>query len=486
MHNDMITSSMGWYPVAGTLSAVENKRQVAPFFTIVAKNAEEILPNLRHQTMQDFNLAQWTDQTGLTDFSCSASQYCLLVMNNRVFNTAIEDKKFLVRVMLNLLRYDIAYARLGFPVAGVVFARKHFVGRDKFIRYGSLVHDLHKFYSSVSSNLALIDLLLPKRKPEDWAEPLGSTACGWRNGPNDPRHTNDTLLSLLSVPPVDVYSAISGKINCLWTCIPNEWYEHGKLLRKCVGLESDLQIPGKLQHGWQTETGLDGEQGYKDEVRINRLPVYIWNSRNLENCKAEGVDHVVPMGAPFIYRSNGNDPGPAENKLLVFPFHSVPEYQIYSDWAKFSVAMLDTAKERGFNGATICLHHFDYQNERVRTEIRASGVDVVCLGDPMARCFMDRLVDLIRYHSAVASDRVCSAGLYSMLLNRPFFVYGEALENPDPIVGLGANRVWLKENMPSVLEFTGKVDKDLAERELGLEFKKSKQELQDLLWGHCL
>ena len=123
MHNDLLTSSMGWYPPSELLAAVANKRQIAPFFTIAAINADELVTNLRQQTNQDFNLTRWTDQSNLTDFSCSISQYCLLVMDNKVFNEATKDNKFLMRLMLNLLRYDIAYARIGFPVAGLVFAR---------------------------------------------------------------------------------------------------------------------------------------------------------------------------------------------------------------------------------------------------------------------------------------------------------------------------------------------------------------------------
>ena len=485
MHSDLLTSSMGWYSPTVTLAAVVNKRQVAPFFTIVGKNAEEIVANLKNQTLQDFNLAQWTDQQGLTDFSCSGSQYCLLITDNKNFNATTSDPKFLMRLMLNLLRYDISYARLCWPMAGLVFARKHFVGRKKFIKYGSISHDLYKFYSSVSSNMALLDSDI-KAKPRDWFEPTTNISDGWRDGPNDANFSNEVLLNFLSVPPADLYTDISGKIGVLWTCLPNEWYEHAAIMRQYVRLESELQIPGKVQHGWQTETGFDGEQGYKDEIRIHKLNSYIWNRRNLEACRKEGMDRVEPIGAPFIYRDDGYDPGPAENKLLSIPFHSVPEYQIYSDWKKFTDGMLQTAKEKGFDGLTICLHFFDYQNEQVRKAVKDAGADLICLGEPMGRKFMDRCANLIRYHSAVTSDRVCSAGFYALMLNRPFFVSGEVLENPDPLVGLGANRRWLKENMPSVLHFDGSVDRTLAEKELGLEFKKTPEELQDLLWGHCL
>jgi hypothetical protein len=478
---------MGWYSPTGEVSSVPNKRQVAPFFTIVAKNADEILPNLLNQTYQDWNIAHWTDQDGLTDFSCSVSQYCLLVMNNRIFNESTKDSKFILRLVLLLLRYDIAYARIGFPVAGIVFNRRHFVGRGKFVKSVNLVHDLYKFYRSVSSNLAQIDLADPKSKPVHWNEPVHNGTQGWRIGPNNLDHNVTTTLKYLSSPPEGICIRPGEKYNSfLWTCLSNEYYEHASILRKYVGLEAEIQITGKLQHGWQTETGFDGEQGYKDEIRVNRLQALIWNRRNLENCQREGIDHATSIGAPFIYRDNGDDPGPAENKLLVLPHHSVPEYQIYSDWKKFSEETVKMAQDKGFSGVTICLHHFDYTNDNVLNAVKSSGALVVSIGGPLAERFMDRCVDLIRYHAAVASDRVSSAGLYSMMLNRPFFVYGEPLENPDPMVGLGANRKWLKDNMPSVLEFTGQADKELADRELGMEFKKDKKELQDLLWGYVL
>lgn len=486
MNNDLLTSSMGWYPAGNEINWLENKRQVAPFFTVAAKNPKELVDSLLSQNNQDWNITTWTDFDGLTDFSRSVSQYCLLVLNNELFIKAAKDSKFLNRLMLILLRYDLAAARLGYQdegMVGVAFSRRHFIGRNKFIKYGNLVHDLYKFYESVSSNLGVVYLNNSKGAPTDWYEPTHSEAIGWRSGPNGKR-TNQELLALLSVPPNQVISM--DLKSPLWTCLNNEWYDHGRILRGYVGLKAELQIPGKFQHGWQTETGLDGEQGYKDEVRGGKTSVYIWNRRNLENCEREGITQAEPVGAPFIYRDDGPDPSCAENKLLAIPFHSVPEYIIYSDWRSYASKLLVMSKERGFSGLTICLHYFDYKNEEVVKAIRGVGVDVVCLGDPMTRRFMDRCVNLIRYHAAVVSDRVCSAGLYSMMLDRPFFVYGEVLECPDPLVGLGVNKSWLKKNMASVLEFTGKVDKDLAERELGLEFKKSKQELQDLLWGHCL
>jgi len=274
----------------------------------------------------------------------------------------------------------------------------------------------------------------------------------------------------------------------LWTCHANEWYEHQTILRRYMGMKADLQIYGKLQHGWQSGCGIDGERGYKPELAQHRFPVFLWSARNLAAAHAEGFTWAKAIGSSFLYRTPFPDPGPSGKGLLAFPYHSIPEYPLVADWHRVAADLLVTAKEHGFDRVTVSLHYYDHMNAGTCEALREAGVDVITMGNPSEPYFMDRFDFAVREHAAVTSDRICTAGFYAEILGRPFFVSGTALRSEpiDPDEGPGADRDWIAREFPEFSAFDGQLHREVALRELGTEFKQSPSDLLQTLYGWCI
>jgi len=61
--------------------------------------------------------------------------------------------------------------------------------------------------------------------------------------------------------------------------------------------------------------------------------------------------------------------------------------------------------------------------------------------------------DFIRQHAAVASDRVCTAGMYALYENRPFYIVGAGTivnEPPDAYDCLVCDLDWIRHHFPGI------------------------------------
>ena len=478
--------------------------EIVPMFTIGCASAEDAVPirnALAGQSIQEARVldgacADWTPfRTTMGRYALYIEHADLVVSGETPFALALrDDPKLLLRLAIVLLRYQPSMLWLeyrGYPI-GAVVDRALFLGRYAIPRRaGELVlYDTRQFAAALGL-IGGYDLSWPLIPPTDsevniderhaqgyWNAPLSCPP-----GPGERRFVEVCLNAYPSFLPSP------GKPGGLWTCLANDWYDHRRILREYVGMRADLQIHGKIQHGWQSGCGVDGERGYKPESMTFRFPLFLWNVRNRDAADRDGLQNVQMIGAPFLYGDFGPDPGPADAKaLLVFPYHSVPEYPLANDWSRYAEAVWASARERGFEKATVCLHHHDMEDVAPREALRACGLEVTTAGHALEPRFLDRVAWLIRCHAAVTSDRICTAGLYAEVLGRPFFLSGGALKSdpPDPDEGMGADREWIAREMPEFLEFTGEGHRDVALRELGAEFKRTPEDLRDTLYGWLL
>lgn len=428
---------------------------------------------------------------GVASLQQTFGRYVVIVAGTAVgslAHLAREHEHLMLRLALVLLRYQPAmlYLAVGQEIVGVCLDRQLFVGRSVIPSSGDLTGDLHR-YAACLGHVGSYRLDEPLSAPISQPPPLpAATADGYWPSPLLPVSTaldRDALEKCVDACP----SFLFRRDQPLWTCLANDWYEHRTVLRRYVGMEADIQIHGKVQHGWQSGCGIDGERGYKPEHFQGRFPVFVWNRRNAETARADGVE-ATAIGAPFVYADLPPDPGPSDRSLLCFPYHSVPEYPLQTDWRQHADRLHDVARTHGFSRVTVCLHHFDFDNTETRDTLREAGVAVVTAGGALEPFFLARLIHLIREHAAVTSDRICTAGLYAEALGRPFFLSGEPLRSdpPDPDFGLGADRAWIRREMPEFLMFTGQTHRSVAMRELGEEYKRSRAELRRLLYGWML
>lgn len=476
----------------------EAQRVVAPLFTIGAATREDaviVAKAIAEQSIANEAIVLGDScKEDTQPFRRTLGRYAIFVPFScgQFARLLGADRQLLMRLAAVLFRYCPAGLILKdrHTTLGIVADRLLFLGRYRFPKRSDLYRDLCTYIADLGQ-LGTYDLANALAEPETHDSYLASDATGYWEGllarPSSPEDRHYASICLNAYPSFLPKSTNRGE--ALWTCLANEWYDHGKILRSYIGFDVEIQINGKVQHGWQSGCGIDGERGYKPEAKKVGFPIYAWSRRNLEVARAEGFAKVRAIGAPFIYRDFGQDPGPADSKsLLCFPYHSIPEYRVSTDWRLYGENLLATARSLGFSSVTVCLHWHDYAHESTREAARSSGVEIVTLGHPESPRFMNRCVMLIREHAAVTSDRICTSGIYAAALNRPFFVSGEELKSdpPDPDVGLGADRKWIKKEMPEFLEFTGKVHLGTALRELGAEYKLSKEQLRQTLYGWCL
>ena len=502
----MVSSAFGWIDIEHTQWAdtragdiispgvtEEERIENAPFLTIASTDPVWLRHSVSKQTMSDYRALECPLNDDLSVFCMTVGRYAFAILDNKRVLGAVESQKSLfMRLASVLLRYQPSMLILtyGFRTVGYVFDRALFMGRAHFPRSNDGVFlDLWR-YMTMLGDVFSYEISNAWATPVEMVSPARArrfvgrykTPLSLANGPE-----REILLRCLNAYPN--FLPTEGRSG-LWTCLANDWYEQRSILRRYIELEADLFIDGKLQHGWQSGCGIDGERGYKPEIIAGKIPVFLWSSRNVLLAKKDGILWANAIGAPIIYRENFPDPGPQGNRLLAFPYHSVPEYPIASDWRIFGSEIKDAASAAGFDGVTICLHSYDFDNDETREVLRRDGLEVVTVGDSLSPGFVDRLQDLIQNHAAVVSDRICTAGIYAEYWNRPFWVVGTPLipTPPDPDYGLGADRDWIAREMPVFLKehASSQESRDVALRELGMEFKQSRLDLTRTLYGEFI
>ena len=482
-----------------TFTATDNAgRAVVPLFTIGAADAADagqLVAAAKRQTLTDDVHVLPNVCADLAAFCATIGRYAIYALpggGTELARCLAMDPKLLLRLAIVLFRYQpsMFFLRVADADCAVVLDRSLFLGRYWFTQTDrhALVADLHRYMTTLGG-VGRYTLDAPRSAPTVAAPPpAGTLSSGYWYGPlARPQTVQDRHVAQVCLNAYPSFLATAARPG-LWTCLANDWYDHRRILLAYIGLEADIQVYGKVQHGWQSGCGIDGERGYKPESFMHGFPVFLWNRRNVACAKQDGLSRVTPIGAPFLYRDNEPDPGPASRTLLCFPYHSVPEYPIAADWSAYGHALQKTAADLGFAGAAVCLHANDMDNDATLESLRATGLDVTTAGPSLDPFFMARLVQLIREHAAVTSDRICTAGLYAEALGRPFFLSGAALQSnpPDPDEGYGADRAWIAREMPEFLSFTGATHREVALRELGAEFIHTPDALRDLLYGWYL
>lgn len=477
--------------------AREDRLRIAPDITIgLAEHCDRVqfAKALAVQTVKSVNLLESIWWASFDAFHVTTGRYALVVLPERdhfLAQVMHAQHGLLLRCLLVMLRYKpgLLYLTVNGIYVGILIDRAMFVDAWKMPFTGHLIFDLHRFAWALGV-VGQYEIADPCAEPTQTDPPTHYVCAGYWNSPLGRPASYAERMQLeraLNAYPDFLCRKFDNKSG-LWTCHANEWYDHQTILRRYIGMKADLQIYGKVQHGWQSGCGIDGERGYKPELAQHRFPVFLWSKRNLDAAHAEGFTWAKAIGAPFLYRPSFPDPGPSGRGLLAFPYHSLPEYPLAADWHRVASDLLATAKEHGFDRATVSLYYYDYLNGEACKAIRESGVDVITFGNPSEPYFMDRLDYAIREHAAVTSDRVCTAGFYAEILDRPFFVSGTALRSdpPDPDEGPGADRDWIRREFPGFLTFDGRCHREVAERELGLEFKQSPSDLLRTLYGWLL
>lgn len=269
----------------------------------------------------------------------------------------------------------------------------------------------------------------------------------------------------------------------------NDWYGQRHALNRYVGLkDARTRLHGRVQHGWQTCCGFEGEQGRKPEVLALRCPAFVWARHNLKHAHEEGMDWAQAIGSPFFYLDWPEDPAtfaPLGTGLLVFPYHSAPsDAYVVDGWAEWARKLRKFATAIGFDRTqapvTVCFHPLDWHQRRCLSGLE---IQATCIGSVHCPDYLQRCAWLIGRHAMVLSDRVCTAGFYAMWLGREWMVGGPKLYSVPlaPNEDLYADRRWIRRRFPGLLR--GAAHRGVAAEQLGLEFKRSREDLRALMYG---
>jgi hypothetical protein len=261
----------------------------------------------------------------------------------------------------------------------------------------------------------------------------------------------------------------------------NHHYGHSDVLRRYCGLHERPKMLRQVQHGWQPGPG------FALRHVQSPWPNAVWSARNLKKCAELGCPNVEAIGAPFLYLPPVQDQpeslGP--RSLLVYPFHGWAKQRVHGDMQAFAEQLHELERGEGFGPITVCLYHLEYADADIRSVFEQYGWAVTTLGSHANNpTFLDKQREMQRRHAYVTSNRVATATFYALVSGCRFFLHGPPMglsESQDP-TGEEYD-AWQRAEFP-MLTFAGFGDRAhtaVGEAELGLEYKRSPEQLAELL-----
>jgi hypothetical protein len=254
----------------------------------------------------------------------------------------------------------------------------------------------------------------------------------------------------------------------------NRFYGHVHILAKYCGLEGEPFLNGYLQHGWNATDGFGNYLGRKRFANK-----FVWSKR-CENLIKSYKKNVFAIGAPWLYLEDTYPLQKPNSKkgVVAYPSHS-------SNWSK----MADTHEEnseylkKNFGQVTVVLHKYDFSFQDVRSKYEKQGHTTYCHGNgtPWEKDFdinfLKNQRDFLSQFETVVANVMQTAVLYATSLGLEPFIGGPLKYNADKndvASQIGDGSINWDEEL-------NKNKKSLWQQELGLESKKSKLELREIL-----
>jgi hypothetical protein len=264
----------------------------------------------------------------------------------------------------------------------------------------------------------------------------------------------------------------------------NHHYGHSDIFRRYCGLRELPKMERQVQHGWQPGPG------FAQRYVQSPWPNAVWSARNLRKCAELGCTNVEAIGAPFLYLPampavSGTSEGLGPRSLLVYPFHGWAKQSVHGDMETFARQLHELERVDGFGPITVCLYYLEHADPAIRGVFERYGWTVTTLGSHANNPnFLDKLRDMQRRHAYVTSNRVATATFYALSLGCRFFLHGPSMglsESQDP-TGEEYD-AWQRAEFPMLTRegFGDRAHVDVGEAELGLEFKRSPEQLAELL-----
>lgn len=398
---------------------------------------------LANQSFTDWEIVSDIGNVGTRSYLISASDETMA----RALSTRGMLLYWMIRMEIDLLGL-LALESSGGGYAGAILSCGAFEYHEHVPRHSGLIADLIDHARSVGIRVGSIVVT-----DEPVAAPVEPAGSAWRIG---------IPSSKGSEPPAKPD---------LFTCSTNDLYGSASVMRAYAGVREMLPIVGRLQHGWEPGPGIVLEA--TDDAGFDRY--YVWTALALDRLRLMRIHEpeiadpaertalirerlsrvkLIPIGAPYLYLPDLADPGPvAKDWLLAVPGHGIAaSANRVHPWADYLGAVRRFANEREFDRVTVLVYAED-DNPAARQAIEEAGMRPATCGRVGDVTYMCKVRSFIRQHAAVTSDRVCTAGMYALYENRPFYIVGAGTvvhEPPDAYAELVADPVWIARHYPSI------------------------------------
>lgn len=269
-----------------------------------------------------------------------------------------------------------------------------------------------------------------------------------------------------------------------------------------MGTHNFHPAPGIWQHGcfgpWRQVSA--GEIAYHSPL-INELKIYVARKDEQSFLESCGVYNSRPIGLPFVY-AESQDITRRKNSLLVVPVHSIgglPSFSEREDLSEYAKQI--NSLKRYFSDIVLCVHKGDIDNGYWVSEFGSYGIRYVVGADPQDMNSLPRVKALFSLFDFVTTNEWGSHVPYALSCGAKCSVWGEApskdlkMELRDAGLGGIENLKLRNSEQKKTIEnsyisqltncpVNGKANKELGDFLIGMENKKSPQELyREFCWG---
>lgn len=455
---------------------------------LIAAQTPKLKEALSAQVQGDWQIVSEDNsamRTGLGVFKSSLTRYAMISAADTVISNSLNLRGMLL-YWLSRLEIDqvgaMALESTSGGIAGMIFNRELLQFHSRVPRRrGQFFEDVIDHLQSVGIRFESVAITDEAIKAYEAVQP-----GGWYEGCDDEQN---------AFPEPTIAPS-------LFSCMSNDLYGGSSILRSYCGVKEYLPIVGRIQHGWEPGPGNVIEAA--NVSKIDRY--YTWSPlatrrlgmirvhSELESAKillgkpafdalGDGRPTFIAIGAPYLYLPEVLDVGPVNTDwLLAVPGHgTLCSPDIAHPWSKFLACTKEFATERGFKHVSISLYADDDKRDN-REIVRSFGFVPVSSGRVGNPGYLGHVRSFIRQHAAVISDRVCTAGMYALYENRPFWIVGAGTvshDPPDAYADLVTDEEWIREFYPGIWR-GGLAGREEALRELGT--KLPPERLKRMLW----
>lgn len=189
------------------------------------------------------------------------------------------------------------------------------------------------------------------------------------------------------------------------------------LIKKIAGVPQWVPFPAEVHHGWYRK-----EEPRECDLKSKSPIIMVYNERQKKAWEKRSEKPCYVIGSPFARyrRKEGYQKSDEAKGTLALPMHSGTTLRVEYDVDRYCERLKSLPD--GFHPVTVCLH-FDDIRRGLDKEYEKNNVSVTTIGHRHDKHFADKFYSLLSEFKYTTSNSLGTAGLYSVEMGVPFFVY---------------------------------------------------------------